>query len=326
MATVALLSNPRSTGNVELLPRVRDYVARTPSLFHVELHDVGEIAAALRLMARVKPDVLVINGGDGTVQATLTSLYYDKPFGDSPPPVAILPNGKTNLIAVDLGVTGAPLKALDRIVQLVKSGDMAKALVRRSLISIEGGRGHRPIVGMFLGAAGLMKTILFCRHKLYPLGLPNGLAHAVAYGAFAWSILTGSAKRATSPFNPDSMRVTVPRAGTMEGKFAVLMTTTLENLLLGITPAYSAEQSGELKLICVEQKRKPVFSALWATLMGRLGQGAYDGVHVRRGDEIRLEGASAGVILDGEMVAPGPGGALILRSTAPQQFLSLAAR
>ena len=29
---------------------------------------------------------------------------------------------------------------------------------------------------MFLGGAGLADTMLYCRDKIYPLGLPNGLA------------------------------------------------------------------------------------------------------------------------------------------------------
>ena len=60
-------------------------------------------ACALKTIARVKPKVLVINGGDGTVQAALTELYHGGHFGGDPPPVAVLPNGKTNLIAHDLG-------------------------------------------------------------------------------------------------------------------------------------------------------------------------------------------------------------------------------
>ena len=60
------------------------------------------------MIARVKPKVLVINGGDGTVQSALTELYHGGHFEGTPPPVAVLPNGKTNLIALDLGAEGRP--------------------------------------------------------------------------------------------------------------------------------------------------------------------------------------------------------------------------
>ena len=40
---------------------------------------------------------------------------------DEPPPVAVLPNGKTNLIALDLGAQGDPIVALEKLVALAQS-------------------------------------------------------------------------------------------------------------------------------------------------------------------------------------------------------------
>ena len=72
MASVALLSNPRSTGNRSLLPQVREFCAAHPDIFHYEVEDVGQIGEAIRTIAMVSPSVVAINGGDGTVQAALT--------------------------------------------------------------------------------------------------------------------------------------------------------------------------------------------------------------------------------------------------------------
>ena len=69
MARVALLSNPRSTGNRALLPQVRSFCAAHKDIFHYEVEHVDQIGTALRTIALVEPRVLVINGGDGTVQA-----------------------------------------------------------------------------------------------------------------------------------------------------------------------------------------------------------------------------------------------------------------
>jgi diacylglycerol kinase family enzyme len=49
------------------LPAVRTYCAKNPDIFHYEVEEIGQIAKALEMIARVKPKVLVINGGDGTV-------------------------------------------------------------------------------------------------------------------------------------------------------------------------------------------------------------------------------------------------------------------
>ena len=149
MALVALLSNPNSTGNRSLLPAVRNYCAKNPDIFHYEVEEIGQIAKALEMIARVKPKVLVINGGDGTVQSALTELYHGGHFEGSPPPVAVLPNGKTNLIALDLGAEGDPLEALARIIDVAK-GDLSEHIVVRELIALsDGSEGARPVLGMF---------------------------------------------------------------------------------------------------------------------------------------------------------------------------------
>src|ERR687889_578328 len=150
MARVALLSNPRSTGNRALLPQVRSFCAAHKDIFHYEVEHVDQIDAALRTIALVDPKVLVINGGDGTVQAALTEIYNSGHFGDNPPPVAVLPNGKTNLIALDLGAGGDALETLERVLELARS-DLDPHIVQRELIALTGGTATgKPVLGMFL--------------------------------------------------------------------------------------------------------------------------------------------------------------------------------
>src|SRR5215212_8561234 len=132
---IALLSNPKSTGNLAQLPRIRDYCAEHPDIFHYEVEHAHQIGDALKTIARVRPRVLVINGGDGTVQAALTELHNGGHFGASAPPVAVLPSGKTNLIALDLGARGDPIAALDRLVEIAQ-GDIAPYIVARELIAL----------------------------------------------------------------------------------------------------------------------------------------------------------------------------------------------
>ena len=81
MVAVALISNPRSTGNRALLPRIRTYCAGHSDIFHYEVERADQIGAALASVALVRPRIIAINGGDGTVQAALTELYGGKHFG-----------------------------------------------------------------------------------------------------------------------------------------------------------------------------------------------------------------------------------------------------
>src|SRR3546814_10369906 len=109
----------------------------------------------------------------------------------SPPPVAVLPNGKTNLIALDLGAEGDPIKALERVVELVGSGRLEDHVIERQLISLDSGDESRPVLGMFLGGAYLADVMLYCRNRIYPLGLPNGISHFLAAMLALFAIIFG---------------------------------------------------------------------------------------------------------------------------------------
>jgi diacylglycerol kinase family enzyme len=323
MARVALLSNPSSTGNRSLLPRVRSFCAQHQDIFHYEIESIDQIGAALKSIARVKPKVLVINGGDGTVQATLTELHHGGHFGLNPPPVAVLPNGKTNLIALDLGAGGDPIEALKRVLELART-DMVPHIVSRELIQLsDGSVGARPVLGMFLGGAGLADTILYCRHKIYPLGLPNSLSHLLTAVAAFIAIVFGI-RAAFLPPRPSPVKVSVLKHGELQGQFALLMVTTLQRLLLNGRPPVAGQPLGAMQLMAIEGRRSTLVRALLAAIRGRLWRGPVSGVHVERGDEIRIESDHSSVILDGELFEARADKPIVLKPTAPVPFLRLA--
>ncbi len=323
MALVALLSNPHSTGNRSLLPAVRNFCAKNADIFHYEVEEIGQISRALEMIARVKPKVLVVNGGDGTVQAALTELYHGGHFKGTPPPVAVLPNGKTNLIALDLGAEGDPLKALENILQLAH-GDLTEHIVARELIALsDGSENARPVIGMFLGGAGLADTILYCRHKIYPLGLPNGISHFLTVIAVFASAIFGL-KADFLPPKTGNVRISLLRDGELSGRFSVLVVTTLEKLLMG-GKAVSGEPGGRLKLLAVDERPLAMFRVVWASLIGLLGKKRYGGVHIGEGDMIQIDSDNSSVVLDGEVFEARLNSPIVLRSTPPVPFLKLAA-
>ena len=322
MIRIALLSNPRSTGNRAQLPRIRSFCARHPEVFHYEVEDVDQIAGALDAFAKLRPQVLVVNGGDGTVQTLLTELYHGRYFDGAPPPVAVLPNGKTNLIALDLGASGDPIVALERVIELAREG-VAEHIVTRELIALthdEDGESEKPVLGMFLGGAGLADSMLYCRNKIYPLGLPNGLSHVLTGLAYLFSLIL-NVRAHFLPEQPGHMKVSLVRDGQIQGIFSVLIVTTLRRLLMGS----SLSSGGTMQLLAIEHKPLPLLRALAGGLIGKLGAGKMAGIHLESGDLIRIEGDRSRVILDGEIFHAGTGGSIVLRQTLPLPFLRLAA-
>lgn len=322
MAKIALLSNPKSTGNIAQLPRIREYCAEQADVFHYEVEEVCQIGCALKIIARIEPAILVINGGDGTVQAALTEVYNGDHFGGNPPPLAVLPSGKTNLIALDLGAEGDPVEALKRLVDIAR-GDVSAHVVARELIALTNGdNDDKPVIGMFLGGAGLADVMLYCRNKLYPTGLPNSVCHALT----AMAVLAQSAfgvKGKYLPPQPEPIDIAMAKQSKLSGRFSLLMVTTLEKLLL--SSELEQKGNGALKLIAVEQKRFALLRAFAATLSGKLGRKPMDGLHISDADEIAIEGGTTPVILDGEMFSSSKGQPIRLRAANPLCFVKLAA-
>ena len=321
---IALLSNPKSTGNLAQLPRIRAFCAEHPDIFHYEVEHADQIGEAMRTIARISPAVLAINGGDGTVQAALTELHNGGHFGDSPPPVAVLPSGKTNLIAIDLGARGDPIATLERLIEMTQD-DLAPHIVARELIALRSGaEGGKPVLGMFLGGAGLADTMLYCRDKVYPLGLPNGMAHVITALALLMKMLF-RVKTGFLPPDPKPLDVLMRERGSMlSGRFSLLAVTTLEKLLLS-SDVGGGGRKGALKLLAVEQRPVSLMRAFAASLGGTLGHEKMRGVHFEQADEITIQGDCSDVILDGETFRAEIGRPIRLTPAQPLSFVKLAA-
>ncbi|MGE5564494.1 MAG: diacylglycerol/lipid kinase family protein [Bacillota bacterium] len=320
---IALLSNPKSTGNLAQLPSIREYCDAHPDVFHYEVEHVSQIGDAMRVIARIRPSVLVINGGDGTVQATLTELYNGGHFGDRPPPVAVLPSGKTNLIALDLGARGDPIETLERLIELARSDQLERYTVPRELIALRRpGTEHRPVIGMFLGGAGLAETMLYCRHKIYPLGLPNSVSHVLTAIAYIAQLLL-KLKASFLPPRATRTELVIPERDRISGRFALLAVTTLNKMLL--SQQMGGQGGGPLKVVAIEERPSTVVRALLAGLTGGYKGKKMPGIHFEEVDQVTIEGESSHLILDGETFRAESGSPIHLMPAEPLSFVKLAA-
>jgi len=236
----------------------------------------------------------------------------------------VLPSGKTNLIAIDLGARGDPIEALERLTELARGGDLAPHTVARELIALRrSGMEDKPVFGMFLGGAGLADTMLYCRDKIYPLGLPNGLAHVITAFAVIMKLLL---RIKTNFLPPDAQPLDVfvkEKGDRISGRFSILAVTTLEKLLL--SNELAGRRSGSLKLLAVEERPLSILRGLAAGFFGKLGREEVRGVHFEEADEITIEGDNSHVILDGETFRAVAGSPINLRSARPLSFVRLAA-
>jgi len=163
--------------------------------------------------------------------------------------------------------------------------------------------------------------MLYCRHKIYPLGLPNGLSHLITAVAVLMRIFL-RLRAGFLPPQPSPLQVS-SQSERLSGRFSLLAVTTLERLLL--SGELGAGRPGALKLLAIDERPLSVLRALFASLRGSLGRSKLSGVHFQETDEVQIEGDRSDVILDGETFRAEIGNPIVLRAAQPLSFVRLAA-
>jgi diacylglycerol kinase (ATP) len=95
---IGVIRNPRSHRNTGAPP---EWTGRATVLLETP-NQRSELQAILGRFAEARVDYIAVDGGDGTVRDVLTCGAGI--FGESWPPLIVLPNGKTNALAVDLNL------------------------------------------------------------------------------------------------------------------------------------------------------------------------------------------------------------------------------
>ncbi|MFC3051358.1 diacylglycerol kinase family protein [Kordiimonas pumila] len=315
---VAIVSNPLSTTNAGGMHAIRKLLNESANVVHFELNGIETVDEALSLFGKANPAMLIINGGDGTIGAVLASIVHKNPFKVIPP-IAFMPGGKTNMTASDLGFKGRPIRVLKKLLLLAKEGRIPEHLTTRSVIEMDLGDGELPRVGTFFGTAGVVKGIFWCRENAYSMGLPNTLAHFVSFTKLLVSAIGFG--REKNLLVSDPMTISIPGSGRMAGQYASVVATTLDKLLLGLRP-YGKEGVGGLGFSAIESGSGNLFRAFKGLVTGSFGTKTIHGSHVRRSNEIRIEGTDP-VTLDGEIYHPIAGIPITLRGSTALTFISL---
>lgn len=318
MGQVAIISNPTSTLNKRRIDDIRALLERSSNAFHFELGEVGSVATALTEINRIKPALLVVNGGDGTVQAVLTAIVNDDPF-DEVPPIAVLPSGQTNMIADDLGAPKRPVRVLSRLLELARRGALEEYIFPRHLVGMNLGDGKPTIYGGFFGAASIVPGIMYTRKNVYPMRMPHYFSHNLAI--IALCLAAFRRQKEGDPLYTEGTVVNVAGGGIFRGKFHIVIISSLEQVILGLKP-WGTQGKGGLKFSCVEQTKTGLINGLRGLLFGSYGNKFMNGIHVRRSDKITVEGKDC-VTLDGEIFDPLPNTPITLTGDKKLNFISL---
>ena len=100
---IGVVHNTRSERNKRGVAKLRSVLEGASDVVELDLADGTTPGGILRELAGREAGLVVINGGDGTVQRVLTELLETRPSSELPS-LAILARGMANMTASDVGL------------------------------------------------------------------------------------------------------------------------------------------------------------------------------------------------------------------------------
>lgn len=296
---IGLLSNPESGRNKRHFSSFRRLFQSHPQLFHEEAVTPDEIRHALAGLADHAVNLLLINGGDGTIQAALNALMNDRAFSIMPR-LAVLPAGTANMIAGDVGLGPYGPGTVEKLLVLRESLGSDLPLTRRHLLRLKFPDGRSPLYGMFFGAGAIYFGTQLGRQTKQSVGRLGEWGAGLILAKFLLALATGS-KRG---LHPVSVRVSVDGMDGGDQEYLVLFVTSLERLFLGMKPFWNPKP-GPLHYTGLTVPYRYLWRLLPMLLRGKrhpyaIKENGYDSQNPR---EIRLH-LTSGFVLDGEVYNP----------------------
>jgi len=298
---IGMLNNPLSGGNRNGLQKIRDAAAAVrPEVLQREVQTPSDVAATLADFARQEVNILVVNGGDGTVQAVLTAIFHKKLFETMPVLAVLRSAGTTSMIAGDIGLNGPRQSALHRLFSWARTRDANATVAQRPVLRVQVPAKKEPVYGMFFGAGAIYQASHFCHQKIHARGVRGEKAAGAALARFLVAVMLKDRKVISAV--PITTRVDQNPAE--QQKYLLVLITTLQRLFLGLHP-YWGSQSKPLHYTAVGARPRHFLRSLPSLMRGR--QSRYvtpdNGYISHNIDEVQLT-LNSGFNLDGELYTP----------------------
>jgi hypothetical protein len=318
MSRVGLISNPGSELNKRNVETIEDMARSDAQVLLARFEGIEPLAATLESFARDDVGLVIVSGGDGSVQAVLTILLEQRPFADLPL-VAILPRGMTNMTANDCGLTGGGARDLRRLLDAARAGNIGSHVVRRHVLRLDGIQGYDPQWGMFFGAAAISEAIRICRERVHSAGLK---AHWATGATLAGLVVGRMLGMGGDVFAGEDVSWSVDDGAPRRTRLLLALATTLDRLILRSRPFWGYA-GRPFRFTGIVHPPVRLLRSTWEILYGRETRRLDPDRFVSRGAD-RLEiRVSSPFTLDGQMFDPDPARPLVITAPAEVGFVRL---
>jgi len=316
----ALLSNP--VGGFNKRGDHIDQARRAAAAFefpHVEVSDPGDIFRTVRQLDADGVELLIVNGGDGTVQMALTALFAEDRT-DAPPLLVLLPGGTSNTIPGDVGWKQRPPAGIHALLTAARRGRLEGHIAPRPVLRVESPLWERPMCAMQFSAGAIYNAINFYKREIESRGAHGQTGPAVTVAWFIVTILSG---RSADIFPEMRLDGTIDGRPVRGGPHLGVVASTLDHLFLGIRPFWG-DEPGRLRFTALGYSPRRLLLAMVPALRGRRGRFVTpeNGYTSYNGDVLDLE-IDAGFTLDGELFDVGAGTHVRITAPAAASFLRM---
>lgn len=260
----------------------------------------SELVGVLADFAAKRVDYIAIDGGDGTVRDVLTCGAGV--FGDSWPMLIVLPGGKTNALALDIGV---PTDwSFDDALAAVQDG----GIVRRQPLVVAQRDNERAQVRGFVLGAGVFNHVIALGQRSHDLGAFNQTVVAITTvwsAAQAMLGLPGNKWRTGTPMRiRRSDGTQLPhRGGLPQDERYLLFASTLQTFPAGMDPFRDVEDP--LQVAVIDNPGRRLLLSLPSIFRGTSGAATRRrGYHAFGDSAVDIDIGDA-FILDGEAFPAG---------------------
>ncbi len=313
---VGVLTNPRSGGNKKGLEEIYNILTQWPDVLHREASTPEEMAAALIVFAQNGVELIIINGGDGTVQAVLTLIECADIY-PKPPLLALLRAGTTSMLPRDVGIPGSSTTGLAHTLRWAKRRDSSLTFKPCPILRVERGDGQPTQCGMFFGAGVICQGIKEFHRGVNPMGWRGQIMPGLTLIQMVLAILRKNHEK-VPPLLTRSQLDGRPEEERMNH---FVLISTLNRLFFGMQPYWGTEKNAPLRYTEVAADSKYMFRVIpslfrWQKNRYAIPENGFVS-HNIHAVQLEIEGDFT---LDGELYAVGQG-PLTISAAGPVMFL-----
>ncbi len=313
---VGVLTNPRSGGNKKGLGEIYNILTQWPEVLHREAFTLEGMTEALSFFAKNGVELVIINGGDGTVQAVLTLIERAEIFSE-PPLLALLCAGTTSMLPRDVGIPGSSTTGLAHALRWAKSRDSSLTLKPCPILRVQRGDGQTTQCGMFFGAGVICQGIKEFHRGVNPMGWRGQIMPGLTLMQMVLAIL----RKNHDKVPPLLTRSRIDGRPEEERLNLFVLISTLNRLFFGMQPYWGTEENAPLRYTEVAAEPKYMFRVIpslfrWQKNRYAIPENGFVSHNIHT-VQLEIEGDFT---LDGELYAVGQG-PLTISAAGPVMFL-----